>query len=46
MVEEIPVVGEFSDVFWEEISGSPLVREIDFIIKLVPGTSLISKAPQ
>lgn len=39
VVEEIPVVCEFLDVFWEEISSLPLVREIDFTIELVLGAA-------
>ena len=44
-VKDIPVVCEFSDIFPEEIPGLPPVREIDFTIELVPGTTPISKAP-
>ena len=42
IVAQIPVVREFEDVF-QDISGLPPKREIDFCIELVPGTSLISK---
>ncbi|GAU49588.1 hypothetical protein TSUD_138750 [Trifolium subterraneum] len=41
---EIPVVGEFSDVFPEDISDLPPEREVEFGIDLVPGTSPISMA--
>ena len=44
-LEDIPVVREFSDVFPEDLPGIPLDREIDFQIKLTPGTEPISKAP-
>ncbi|XXG89232.1 hypothetical protein AAC387_Pa12g1284 [Persea americana] len=44
-VEDIPVVCEFPDVFLEQIPGLPPVREIDFTIELVPGTTPISRAP-
>ncbi|GAU37126.1 hypothetical protein TSUD_278780 [Trifolium subterraneum] len=44
-LEEIPVVGEFSDVFPEDISDLPPERKVEFSIDLVPGTSLISMAP-
>ncbi|XP_073137079.1 uncharacterized protein [Henckelia pumila] len=44
-IQEIPVVREFSDVFPNEISGLPPVREIEFGIELVPGTALISRSP-
>ncbi|WP_227649431.1 hypothetical protein, partial [Klebsiella pneumoniae] len=41
----IPVVGEFEDVFPDELSGLPRHREIEFGIELFPGTSPISMAP-
>ncbi|GAU42645.1 hypothetical protein TSUD_398500, partial [Trifolium subterraneum] len=44
-LEEIPVVGEFSDVFPEDIFDLPPEREVEFGIDLVPGTSPISMAP-
>ncbi|GAU42813.1 hypothetical protein TSUD_288410 [Trifolium subterraneum] len=44
-LEEIPVVGEFSDVFPDDISDLPPEREVEFGINLVPGTSPISMAP-
>ncbi|KAK5819395.1 hypothetical protein PVK06_024393 [Gossypium arboreum] len=43
--ESVPVVCEYPDVFLEELPGLPLVREIEFGIKLVPGTTPISIAP-
>ncbi|XP_074315241.1 uncharacterized protein LOC141651427 [Silene latifolia] len=42
---DIPVVGEFGDVFPDEISGLPLKRDIDFSVQLKPGTGPISRAP-
>lgn len=39
------VVCEFPDVFLNEIPRLPPIREIDFTIELVPGTTPISKAP-
>ena len=44
-LEDIPVVREFSDVFPEDHPGIPPDKEIDFQIKLTPGTERISKAP-
>ncbi|XP_073153442.1 uncharacterized protein [Henckelia pumila] len=44
-VEELPVVCEYPDVFPDDIPGYPPVREIEFGIELVPGTSPISRAP-
>ena len=39
------MVGEFEDVFPDELSGLPPHREIEFGIELFPGTSPISMAP-
>ena len=44
-LEDISVVREFPDVFPEDLPGIPPDREIDFQIKLAPGTEPISKAP-
>ena len=44
-VKEIPIVCEFPNIFLEEISGLPLIREVEFTIELLPGTALISIAP-
>ncbi|XP_058750120.1 uncharacterized protein LOC131623123 [Vicia villosa] len=42
---EFPVVREFPYVFPDDISDLPLEREIKFTIELVPGTILVSVAP-
>ncbi|KAA3470511.1 Gag-Pol polyprotein [Gossypium australe] len=44
-IESVPVVCEYPDVFPEELSGLPPVREVKFAIELVLGTSPISIAP-
>ncbi|KAG8475938.1 hypothetical protein CXB51_032993 [Gossypium anomalum] len=44
-LESVPVVCEYPDVFPEELSGLPPVREVEFGIELVPGTTPISIAP-
>src|SRR5262249_30178921 len=44
-VADIEVIGEFPDVFSDDLPGLPPVREIDFPIELIPGTSLISIPP-
>ena len=31
--------------FWEELSGLPPQRDVDFVIELHPGTSPISMTP-
>ncbi|XP_074297549.1 uncharacterized protein LOC141628287 [Silene latifolia] len=42
---DIPVVGEFGDIFPDEIPGLPPKREIDFSVEFKPGTGPISKVP-
>jgi len=42
---EAPVVGDFSDVFPEDVPGLPPIREIEFSIDLVPGARPVSIAP-
>jgi hypothetical protein len=44
-LEEILVVQEYLDVFLEELEGMPQDRDIEFLIKLLPGTPPISKWP-
>ena len=39
------VVCEYEDVFPDELSGLPPLRDVDFRIELHPGTSLISMTP-
>ena len=39
------MVGEFTDVFPEEITRLPPDREVDLAIELMPGTAPISRAP-
>ena len=45
VVDEIPVVREFPDVFPDDIAGLPLDREVEFTIDLIPGTESISIPP-
>ncbi|KAA3466005.1 Retrotransposon protein [Gossypium australe] len=44
-IKSVLVVCEFSDVFLEELLGLLPVREVEFSIDLVPGTTLISITP-
>ena len=44
-LQQIPVVGEFLDLFPEELPGLPPEREVEFSIELLPGTSPISRTP-
>ena len=43
--EKILIVREFPNVFPEELPGLPPVREVEFRIDVMPGTSPISKQP-
>ena len=45
IVEYIPIVCKFRDVFPKKIKGLPLEKEIDFEIKWVPSAQLIFEAP-
>ena len=44
-LENIAVIKEFSDVFFEELPGLPPEREVDLVIEVLPGTVPISRAP-
>ena len=44
-VEEVPVIREYLTVFLDDLPRLPQDRQIEFNIKLVPGTVPISKAP-
>jgi hypothetical protein len=44
-LEDIHVVQDYPDVFSEELPGMPPDRDIDFLIKLLPGTPPFSKRP-
>jgi hypothetical protein len=45
LLEHIPVVCEFPDVFPKELLGLPPEREVEFAIVLIPGTAPISRRP-
>ena len=45
ILDEIPVVREFPDVFPIDIAGLPPEREVEFTIDLIPGTEPISIPP-
>ncbi|WVZ76317.1 hypothetical protein U9M48_024301 [Paspalum notatum var. saurae] len=44
-IDEVPVVGEYPDVFPDDLPGLPLDRAVEFTIDLVPGAAPIAKAP-
>ncbi|GJS84207.1 putative reverse transcriptase domain-containing protein [Tanacetum coccineum] len=43
--EEIVVVRDFPEVFPEDLSGLPPIREIEFRIELTPGATPVTKSP-
>ncbi|KAL2240784.1 UNVERIFIED_CONTAM: Transposon Tf2-12 polyprotein [Sesamum indicum] len=45
MLEEIPVVRDFPEVFLDDLPGLPPHREVDFAIETLPGVAPISIAP-
>jgi hypothetical protein len=45
MLENIPVVCEYPDVFAIELPGMPPDHEVEFVIELMPGAAPISKHP-
>ena len=45
ILDEIPIVREFPDVFPDDIAGLPPEREVEFTIDLIPGTEPISIPP-
>ena len=45
LVDEIPIVREFPDVFPDDIAGLPPEREMEFTIDLIPGIEPISIPP-
>ncbi len=40
VIDRLPIVNEFPEVFPDEIPDVPPEREVEFSIDLVPGTSL------
>ncbi|GJT82807.1 putative reverse transcriptase domain-containing protein [Tanacetum coccineum] len=44
-LEDIPVVREFPEIFPEDLSGLPPVRQVEFQIDLIPGVTLVARAP-
>ncbi|XP_076949676.1 uncharacterized protein LOC143622393 [Bidens hawaiensis] len=44
-LSDIPIVRDFPEVFPEDISGLPPIRQVEFRIDLVPGANPVTKAP-
>jgi hypothetical protein len=45
IIDRLPVVNEFPEVFPDEIPDVPPEREVEFSIDLLPGTKPVSMAP-
>ncbi|GKD08485.1 putative nucleotidyltransferase, ribonuclease H, partial [Tanacetum coccineum] len=43
--EEVVVVRDFPEVFPDDISGLPPIREVEFRIELIPGAMPVAKSP-
>ncbi|GKE24749.1 putative reverse transcriptase domain-containing protein [Tanacetum coccineum] len=43
--EEIVLVRDFPEVFSDDLSGLPPIREIEFRIELIPGATPVAKSP-
>jgi hypothetical protein len=44
-IQDIPVVRDHPEFFPEDLLGLPPPRKFEFRIELVPGASLVAKAP-
>nr|GEW71755.1 hypothetical protein [Tanacetum cinerariifolium] len=44
-LEDVPIVRDFPEVFPKDLLGIPPARHIEFQIDLVPGASLVARAP-
>ena len=45
MIQNIPIVNEYSDVFPDEVLGLPPSRDVDFTIDLVPSAGIVFMTP-
>ena len=45
LVEEVPVVCEYPNVFLEKLPGMPPDQDVEFVINLLPGMRPIAKRP-
>ncbi|GJR18083.1 putative reverse transcriptase domain-containing protein [Tanacetum coccineum] len=44
-LEDVPIVRDFLKVFPEDLPGLPPTRQVEFQIDLVPGATLVARAP-
>ncbi|GKB72241.1 putative reverse transcriptase domain-containing protein [Tanacetum coccineum] len=45
IIEDVPVVRDFSEVFPEDLLGLPPTRQVEFHIELIPGAAPVARAP-
>nr|GEW24983.1 retrotransposable element Tf2 [Tanacetum cinerariifolium] len=44
-IEDVPIVRDFLEVFLEDLSGLPPIRQVEFYIELIPGVAPVAPAP-
>nr|GEW77934.1 hypothetical protein [Tanacetum cinerariifolium]GEW77944.1 hypothetical protein [Tanacetum cinerariifolium] len=44
-LEDVPVIRDFFEVFPKDLSGLPPARPVEFQIDLIPGATLVARAP-
>ncbi|GJX82523.1 hypothetical protein Tco_0332004 [Tanacetum coccineum] len=44
-LEDVPIVRDFSEVFLEDLTRLPSMRQVEFQIDLVPGVAPVARAP-
>ncbi|KAI3811029.1 hypothetical protein L1987_20744 [Smallanthus sonchifolius] len=44
-IQDIPIIRDFPEVFPEDLSGLPPVRQVEFRIDLMPGANPVARAP-
>nr|GFB14497.1 putative reverse transcriptase domain-containing protein [Tanacetum cinerariifolium] len=45
ILQDVPIVQDFPEVFPEDLPGPPPIRPVEFQIDLVPGAALVARAP-
>ncbi|GJT52230.1 putative reverse transcriptase domain-containing protein [Tanacetum coccineum] len=45
LLEDVPIIREFLEVFPEDLPGLPPARQVEFQIDLVPGAAPVARAP-
>ncbi|GKF94801.1 hypothetical protein Tco_0284501 [Tanacetum coccineum] len=45
LLEDVPIVRDFPEVFPEDLPGLPLTRQVGFQIDLIPSAAPVARAP-